>query len=71
MTFRVPQCTRCRYYRFNSTRACDAFPDGIPDDVYANRIHHDHPIPGDHGLRYVRATDEEFQAKLDAYDIDE
>ena len=63
----APLCIDCRYFRFalsESTPTCDAFPEGIPDEIWSNDIEHDHPIPGDHGLRFIEATDKEFNAKI-------
>jgi hypothetical protein len=34
---------------------CLAFPDRIPADIMEDRIRHDSPYPGDHGLRFQRA----------------
>jgi hypothetical protein len=31
---------------------CDAFPDGIPDDIADGRFDHIFPHPGDHGIRF-------------------
>lgn len=31
---------------------CEAFPDGIPEEVLQCRNRHLEPIPGGHGLRY-------------------
>ena len=31
---------------------CAAFPDGIPDAVFGNRLDHREPINGDHGIRW-------------------
>ncbi len=31
---------------------CDAFPDGIPEEILFGPFDHTEPYPGDHGLRY-------------------
>ena len=31
---------------------CDAFADGIPVPIQANKHDHSKPYPGDHGIRY-------------------
>jgi hypothetical protein len=51
------QCALCTHFRspIGTDRAgpsCAAFPDGIPDRVYRNRLDHRQPIDGDHGIRW-------------------
>ena len=51
----------CRYCeRFAGTMligtdtfTCDAYPDGIPDDIMTNRVDHRVPHDGDGGLTFV------------------
>jgi hypothetical protein len=51
----TPQCYACvhldREASFNPMR-CDAFPDGIPVPIQANKHDHSKPYPGDHGIRF-------------------
>jgi hypothetical protein len=51
----TPQCFACihldRGASFNPMR-CDAFPDGIPVPIQANKHDHSKTYPGDHGIRY-------------------
>jgi len=32
--------------------ACEAFPDGIPDEIAYGDVDHTKPYPGDHGIRF-------------------
>jgi hypothetical protein len=56
------QCATCDRYRSpfspENTRGldgpfCAAFPDGIPNAVYANVLDHREPVDGDHGIRWT------------------
>lgn len=53
----APMCMWCK--RFNEGKptrthpfVCEAFPDGIPDDIWHNEFNHRHPHEGDHGLQF-------------------
>lgn len=55
------QCSTCVHFRSPLDRvvrdpeagaACDAFPDGIPDQVFGNEVDHRQPVAGDHGIRW-------------------
>ena len=52
----VPQCLVCRRYRKpvkeDGVRRCEAFPEGIPEDLFKNRADHRNPFPGDNGIRF-------------------
>lgn len=66
----IPQCMSCKHVSEDGKRResgecylpCAAFPDGIPDEILANDVWHDHPYPGDHGIQ--------FEAAKDAADVD-
>ena len=42
------QCASCsRFHAENrDSETCDAFPDGIPEDIIYNEFIHDKPFPG-------------------------
>lgn len=46
------QCLKCA--RYLGALTCEAFPDGIREDILLGRPH-DEPIDGDHGLQFVPA----------------
>jgi hypothetical protein len=33
--------------------SCDAFPDGIPPEVFGNVLDHRQPVAGDHGIQWA------------------
>ncbi len=44
------RCTFCAHY--TQAQTCLAFPNGIPEAVWAGDVYHDQAIDGDHGFRY-------------------
>ena len=49
-----PMCVRCKHFRIDEKRnrlVCDAFPDGIPEEILRGYDHRK-PYPGDHGIRF-------------------
>lgn len=43
-------CSMCVHYQ--ADRRCQAFPDGIPQALWAGEHLHRDPYPGDGGIRY-------------------
>ena len=52
----VPLCLKCKHLRDLEPgtfgRTCDAFPDGIPKEIFSGGVDHDKPYPGDHGILF-------------------
>lgn len=46
--------------------ACDAFPGGIPDEIYVQGFDHRQPFSGDQGIRYD--PDSSAAERLSAYE---
>jgi hypothetical protein len=42
-------------------RTCEAFPDGIPTEIWEGRNKRRRPYPDDHGLRFEAWDPEEFR----------
>ena len=71
----VSICIACNRLRFRSLGAvCDAFPDGIPDDIAYGMVDHREPYPGDRGIQFemreggehqVATFERSFATKLD------
>lgn len=50
-----PVCTLCTHYhrgRRKEDHTCDAFPSGIPDEIWKGDNDHKKPYPGDHGIQF-------------------
>ena len=46
------QCTACTHLdrQAEQQQLCDAFPSGIPDEIWTNEIAHTQSYPGDKGI---------------------
>ena len=57
----LSQCAACKHRILPEKGRgwqCPAFPDGIPEEITANRRLHDHPYPDDHGVRWEAKSEE-------------
>jgi hypothetical protein len=58
MSIRIIQCMVCKRFRPGGTQAgrpgCEAFPDGIPEDITEDRFDHRQPYSGDRGLQFLQ-----------------
>jgi len=49
------QCLNCVHYKGglpNEPKICDAFPDGIPQEIIDGDFDHSKPYPGDNDIRF-------------------
>jgi len=53
----MPQCAECKHQ--TEPGYCEAFPDGIPDEITAGEHDHQNPYPGDNGIRFEPKDDDE------------
>ncbi len=46
------QCTACTHLdrQAEQNPHCDAFPSGIPEEIWTNEVAHTTSYPGDHGI---------------------
>ena len=59
---RFRQCIVCEHSQEYEPGKCEAFPDGIPDELLRENVLHDKPYPGDNGLRYEQRQGGGFEA---------
>lgn len=71
MTMGISMCWACKHSRGDSdeidgilTGTCDAFPDGIPLEIYAGGFDHRKEFAGDNGVRFEPVTEEEGSAAV-------
>lgn len=52
-----PMCVDCiLLYNHGIERACEAFPQGIPDEIWIGTVSHRRPYQGDGGLTYSQRS---------------
>ena len=51
-TWGFPLCGVCTHLSQTDGLACQAFPDGIPEDIWQMRYDHRNPYPGDNGVLF-------------------
>jgi hypothetical protein len=62
MIGQAPICVSCRHLRpasgpIGTPETCDAFPDGIPTQIWNEGFDHRKPFPGDGGVHFEQAPD--------------
>jgi len=49
-------CTACAHLdRTADNQTCEAFPEGIPEEIWTNQHDHHKPYPGDQSVRFELA----------------
>ena len=55
--FRYHRCRACTHFHDETESegiTCDAFPEGIPREIWYNHVRHRKEYPGDKGIRFER-----------------
>ena len=49
-----PKCLECKHFHdeWTAPRTCEAFPEGIPVEIYFEATDHTKPFNGDNGIRF-------------------
>lgn len=47
----ISQCATCAHKKEGDI--CEAYPDGIPQEILTNEVDHKKPYFGDHGIQYT------------------
>ncbi len=60
MSIKESKCMKCKYFDADNPEiypVCKAFPEGIPRDIWGERINHEKPYPGDNGIQFEQKED--------------
>ena len=49
-------CSLCKHLISIDKATCQAFPGGIPDEIFLYGNEHTAPFPGDHGIQFEEKT---------------
>ncbi|GAB5492415.1 MAG: hypothetical protein Phog2KO_26300 [Phototrophicaceae bacterium] len=69
MTLIHAGCLYCKHFHIlnRSGLFCDAFPDGIPDEIVKGHFDHRKPHPNDNGVQFeINPTKEHMKEHIDA-----
>lgn len=54
-------CSFCQHFHENSAlgkvKTCNAFPKGIPKEIWSGQNKHTTPYPGDNGITFLRQNE--------------
>lgn len=54
MEYAPPICLKCKHYHRDKVNelTCEAYPDGIPDEILQSVVDHTESYEGDHGIQF-------------------
>lgn len=52
----ISNCVLCKHFKGSkrSKMICDAFPKGIPLEIWLEKVKHDQPYDGDRGIQFEK-----------------
>ena len=58
----MSECFMCKHAlkrrdKFKPFDVCDAFPNGIPEEIFSGKVLHHSPYPNDKGIQYEEFID--------------
>ena len=56
-----PICLECQHFRKGAPLSCDAYPDGIPNEILYSKVDHHIPYKGDHGIQFKEKPESHTQ----------
>jgi len=62
----ISLCAYC-IHKHEDGATCEAFPDGIPDDILLMKEDHHKPVEGDHGIRFEARSGWEYPERKKSY----
>lgn len=71
------QCLECRHYRGVQERkdfpvhVCEAYPDGIPEEIVTGMHDHRAPFAGDNGILFEPANEKQLSEDDDQPELDD